>query len=144
MSEFPEGYPPDLMVRILSNGGDFTAYYAFRVGKYGLMDPRSFWNTHLEKRMLGTRPKLPPGRKAKKPSLSDYSTSCFMTIERPREICDHSMREHPQAVILEGVTCPACGPTRCNEFTGHVDWWLYKDSQPHMFFSEIEVNSNEG
>lgn len=136
---FPDGYPTDLLEKIINKGGTFTAYRAYRVAKYGLEDPRSFLSTYQEKVLRGVTPKLPPNKKPKNLGLSEYSTSCFNSMDKPRDICKTSMINYPKAVIVKGVTCPACGPTKLNTEKGHIDWWLYKDTKPHMFFSEIEV-----
>ena len=143
LSVFPDDYPSNLLERIFEKGGSFTGYEVFRTAKYGLVDPRSFWSTYQEKKSELPLPKLPQQRQRKKKlGLSDYSTSCFLTIDRPKDICSVSLKEHPQATVIQGVTCPACGPTLLNSITGHVDWWLYDSVIPHRLFHEVEVNKD--
>ena len=141
MPSFPEGYPTDLLDKILNSCGSFYAYRAYRAADYGLNDPRSFWSTYQEK-AHSPAPKIPLNKKRKKPGLNEYSTSFFLTIDKPKEHHDHTMREFSPAVIIRGITCPALGPTRLKEETGHVDWWLYEGAKPNMFFSEVEVNDD--
>ena len=50
----------------------------------------------------------------------------------------------PCAILAKGVTDPVCGMCqKTKERTGtkssHVDWWLYADARPHIYFEEVQT-----
>lgn len=75
-----------------------------------------------------------------------YSTSCNMTYSEAEYVLDLIMRHHPRAFIAEGETEGTCGPCqltseREKERKGtHVDWWIYEETAPQMYFSEVKKN----
>ena len=139
MQEFPDGYPDDLLELIGRSGGTFTALRVYRVAKYGVMDPKSYLSTFQEKQCCQLRY---PSQKKQDKSLSSYSTSCHIEKEKMQQYCLVSMRSCPQAIVIEGKTAPECGPSRLNPISGHVDWWLFKDARPWLYFHETEVDQN--
>ena len=136
MQVFPVGYPGDLLDRILLDGGSFEAHFAYRVAKYGAEDPQSYLSTFQEKQLNPVR--LPSQQKPDK-SISTYSTSLSVCKDRMTDYCHLSMRNYPRATVVEGKTEPVCGPSKLNSKTGHVDWWLFADAKPWLYFRETRL-----
>ena len=134
MSAFPDGYPEDLLDRILKNGGEFKEYHdVYRVAKYGLNDPRSFYST-IQEKILESNGALRPNESKKKPALSDYSTSLSTSVEKMAAYLQHSEQNHPKATIIIGYTKKEFGPTKLNVESKHIHWWLYKGAEPWRCF----------
>ena len=52
------------------------------------------------------------------------------------------MRHHPKAFIAKGVTEGTCGPCQLTSERekgrkdSHVDWWIYEESEPQLYFKK--------
>lgn len=138
MEVFPEGYPEDLLERILNAGGGFNEMHVYRVAAYGLDDKKSFLSSYQEEitGLAVWRPKpLDTSR------ISAYSTSCSQSLEdmqRFLKVC-FRQRKQPNAEIVVGITKSDCGPSKLNPKNRHVDWWLYLNSTPWVYFTRLEV-----
>lgn len=72
-----------------------------------------------------------------------YSTSCNIDYTEAEYALDMFMRHTPRAFIAEGETVGECGPCqltseREKRTDTHVDWWVYEESEPQAYFSEVE------
>ena len=107
--------------------------------KYGRIDSQAFLST-AEEVAKGLRP---VGKNDDINDPSYYSTSCDLRIEELYKLLKLTMKREPKAFIAKGVTEPLCGPaqlTKEREYrdTTHVDWWIYKDATPEIFFEEVK------
>ena len=55
------------------------------------------------------------------------------------------MRHYPRPFIAKGETEATCGPCqltaeREERDDTHVDWWLYEETEPQTYFSEVIDN----
>ena len=52
------------------------------------------------------------------------------------------MRHHPKVFIAKGETEGECGPCQLTaereaRTDTHVDWWIYEEAEPQMYFDEV-------
>lgn len=134
MSKYPDCFPEDFEEKILPKTVEYRAHHVYRAAKYGAKHPDS-WLSSFEEIITG---KKPSRRSIDLTDPSIYSVSCSYNLDRIRDFLSHTMRDCPQGVAVKGITDPSCGPTYLTEKTGHVDWWVYKDAQPWLFFEEVK------
>lgn len=141
MSQYPSCFPDDFETDILPKGIHAEEKKVYRVMKKGIIDREAFIST-FEETKRGLRP---PGRKPideRDPSL--YSTSCNEDIAEAQCVLGLLSGHHPAAVIAEGVIHPSCGPWQLtserenDRQDTHVDWWVYENSQPQVYFNEVK------
>lgn len=52
------------------------------------------------------------------------------------------MRHYPTPFIAKGVTDMECGPCQLTservieDKSSHVDWWIYEDATPELYFEK--------
>lgn len=134
MGKFPECFPSDFESRILPEEAKEENRAVYRVMKYGKIDKDGFIST-FEEIKFGLRPQG-------KLDLNDpglYSTSCYENRGDLDYFLSISMRKNPSAFIVKGETERSCGPCqltkerkKCKD--SHVDWWIYKESNPEQYF----------
>ncbi|MBP3205056.1 MAG: hypothetical protein J6M66_06510 [Lachnospiraceae bacterium] len=71
-----------------------------------------------------------------------YSTSCNMEYPEAEYALKLFMRHKPNAFIAKGETEKTCGPSqltsdREKRADTHVDWWIYQESEPQLYFHEV-------
>lgn len=137
MSKYPDCFPENFELEILPKEAKEENRAVYRIIKYGSINRDSFLSTYEE-----IQAGLMPPRKII--NLNDpgiYSTSTFIEYSEAQYILSLIMRHEPKAFIAEGETEGACGPSqltseRNQKATTHVDWWIYKDSQPQKYFKK--------
>lgn len=143
---FPECFPDNFVGELKKIETEEKVLNVFRVSKNGKNDRAAFKSTY-EEYIAGeiTDKDLDP-----KDFLINYSTSCNYKKGRIRGILKMCMKRNPKALILEGSAIHECGPSQITKKRiperrndGHVDWWLYKDSNPQDFF-EIYTEEQNG
>lgn len=143
MSEFPSCFPKNFESEILPPEAKHEDKNVYRVIKNGEINRDSFISTFEEiKRGLRNEPKK--GINLKDPGT--YSTSCFENREDVQYVLDICMKnkkkDKPRAFIAKGVTEKHCGPSQAtrerkmDKKDSHVDWWIYEDSSPDLYFKE--------
>ena len=133
MGEFPDEYPENLLERILNEGGKYEHMYVFRVAPYGFNNPDSFLSTILNDRKRGIK------KNRDLNNLSTYSTSCCKTKEYAYSLKGVCFRKEPKAEVAEGEIRPDLGPCRYDVISPHIDWWLFKDAAPWLYFIRSEA-----
>ena len=118
-------------------------YRVYRACKTHKLDKESFTPSFEENNFSYT-----PEEDEQDPSL--YSLSVF---QNPKDIKRFikSRPTCPPCKIAVGYTNPSCGPSvltsiykPINPKTGkknkssHVDWWLYENAEPYLYFSLID------
>lgn len=139
-NRFPDCFPSNFQEDILPKNLKPLHVHVFRICKYGSINKQAFLST-FEEVKLGLRP---PGFRWEK-QLNDpgtYSTSCNTDLQEILGVLDHLQGYHPQAILCQGDATSDLGPLqltseRIKRPTNHVDWWLYKDSDPSQSFAEV-------
>ena len=140
--EYPECFPENFEKEILPKEAKEDEKDVYKIIKSGIIDRNGFISTYEEiKRGL-----IPPKKCI---DLSDpglYSTSCNIERSEAEYVLNIFMRHQPKVFIAKGKTKPTCGPCQLTseskeDKTTHVDWWIYKNANPQLYFKE--VNNNE-
>ena len=138
MNKYPPCFPDGFETKILPSGAREENRPVYRVIKYGAINRQSFISTYEE-----IKQKLIPPRKnmdLMDPGL--YSTSCNMEYPEAEYALKLFMRHKPNAFIAKGETEKTCGPSqltsdREKRADTHVDWWIYQESEPQLYFHEV-------
>jgi len=142
---FPNCFPTDFREKILPKGAAEQKLEVYRVCKWGRIERQAFLSTY-EETELGLRPPKRGDNKAIEKWRNNpgtYSTSCNVEYYEACRVLDLFMRNYPEPIISKGEIQPDLGPSqltkeRGGEDNSHVDWWIYKDTEPHMSFEEVE------
>ena len=143
---YPDYFPSDFD-EILPKGAGCCIREVYRVGKYGENNREAFIGTYGEV-LCGTLPKRNREKwlENNKRNIDSLSTSFFETFEDIKHLCDVTLKELPEKVILKGVLQPEDGPSQLTrerkpcKTDSHVDGWLYKNASPEKHFYIV----NEG
>ena len=113
-----------------------------------MINKESFLSTY-EMVVLGKKP-APPDWGSREDDPSAYSVSCNDTLEGARNPLKCLVRHHPAAILARGHASSDLGPLqrtadRVPQYRdkSHIDWWLYADSDPSPWFSEVETSRDE-
>lgn len=141
MNKFPDCFPDNFETEILPEGATSENKPVYRVIKYGITNRDSYIGTYEEI----CRGLIPPKKRMNKYDPGLYSTSCNIEYSEAEYALNMFMRHHPKAIIAKGETVETCGPCqltseREERDDTHVDWWIYKDAEPQIYFSEVGDN----
>ena len=137
--QFPDCFPPDFEENILPKNLKERKMTVYRVCVFDKITRDAFLST-FENVHLGRRPKDRGWeRKLRKPET--YSTSCDSDYEAVLGTLDCLRRHHPAPFVMRGTASSDLGPLqptseRTGRPTSHVDWWLYRDSDPSPKFQK--------
>lgn len=143
MKNYPKCFPENFATEILPDNAKLENKTVYRIIKSGKIDRDGFLST-FEEIKNGS---IPPGRKIKNlqdPSL--YSTSCNMDYSEAKHLLEIFMRHNPTPIIAIGETEKTCGPCQLtsdripDRTDSHVDWWIFDDSAPQLYFREVKDN----
>lgn len=141
MKKYPKCFPENFETDILPKNAKNENKFVYRIIKYGKINRDSFIGTFEEiNRGLIPRKKFL--------NLSDpglYSTSCNIKYSEAEYVLNMFMRHHPKVFIAKGETEGSCGPCqltseREERNDTHVDWWIYDEADPQIYFSEVVDN----
>lgn len=147
MSKYPKCFPENFETEILPKEAKEEQRTVYRIMKSGKIDRHGFISTY-EEIIRG----LIPGKKrtVDKDDPSLYSTSCFMAYEEAEYALNLFMRKHyPNPIVAKGTTDRSCGPCQLTSERNpkkkgtHIDWWIYEDSAPQLYFKEITNETEE-
>lgn len=137
MKKYPKCFPENFESDILPKKAKKENKSVYRIIKYGTINRDSFISTFEEIE----RGLIPPKKRINKNDPGIYSTSCNIEYSDAEYVLSIFMRKHhPQAFIARGVTEGTCGPSQLtsereeNREDTHVDWWVYEESKPHIYF----------
>ena len=116
---------------------ELTVYRACKTRK---IERESFLNTYEENGFS-----VPVGLQSDDPQV--YSLSTF---EKPKDlhrfVCINS-RFDPPWMLAKGITSAQCGVScrtkawQANKKkSSHVDWWLYENAEPWLYFKEVNYD----
>lgn len=139
MNKFPDCFPDNFETEILPKEAKQENKSVYRIMKWGKINRDSFIGT-FEEIQRGLRSR---GKNFDPNDPGEYSTSCNMEYSEAKYVLDVLMRHPPAAIIAKGETEGTCGPSQLtsernkSEKTQHVDWWVYKESEPQNYFKEV-------
>ncbi len=141
MKKYPECFPENFETDILPEGAKKENKAVYRVIKYGTINRDSFIGTYEEIQ----RGLIPPKKKMNLKDPGLYSTSCNIEYSEAEYALNMFMRHYPRPFIAKGETEATCGPCqltaeREERDDTHVDWWLYEETEPQTYFSEVIDN----
>lgn len=141
MKKYPECFPENFETDILPEGAKKENKAVYRVIKYGTINRDSFIGTYEEIQ----RELIPPKKKMNLKDPGLYSTSCNIEYSEEEYALNMFMRHYPRPFIAKGETEATCGPCqltaeREERDDTHVDWWLYEETEPQTYFSEVIDN----
>lgn len=142
MKRYPECFPENFETDILPKEARKDNKAVYRVMKYGKIDREGFISTYEEI----ARGLIPPKKKLDLNDPGTYSTSCNIEYAEAEYALSVFMRHHPKPIIARGETEGECGPSQLTSereterSDTHVDWWIYEESEPQAFFSEVKEN----
>lgn len=83
-------------------------------------------------------------------TINCYSVSTFENFNEIKRTLKMLKRRHPKAKIAYGKTVRCCGLSAHTKSyipqkkkTSHIDWWVFKNAEPHKYFNEMESDMNE-
>lgn len=137
--KFPSAFPVDKLPKEAKE----ECIEVYRVCETGKVEAASFQPTYLDV-LAQTKENIDDE------DIGHFSMSVY---EKWKDIKKRhkffKKRRSPAAIIAKGVTDRSCGPVqRSSERTGqtdsHIDWWLYTDAQPHIFFEQVNLTEVTG
>lgn len=137
-AKFPNGFP----VERLPKGAKEENIEVYRICRSGKVEDASFLPAYLDE-ISKTKE-----NENEIHEIGYYSLSVYEKIRDAKNKLKFFRGKQPSAIAAKGITDKSCGVTqRTKERTGkkdsHIDWWLYEDSTPHVFFSEIDLKNAE-
>lgn len=138
MKKYPECFPENFETDILPKDAKKENKSVYRVIKFGTIDRNGFIGTYEEIQ----RGLIPPKKRMNLDDPGLYSTSCNMKYSEAEYALNMFMRHYPKPFIAKGETEGSCGPCqltseREKRSDTHVDWWIYEDTEPQIYFSEV-------
>ena len=138
MKKYPECFPENFETDILPKDAKKENKSVYRVIKFGTIDRNGFIGTYEEIQ----RGLIPPKKRMNLDDPGLYSTSCNMKYSEAEYVLNMFMRHYPKPFIAKGETEGSCGPCqltseREKRSDTHVDWWIYEDTEPQIYFSEV-------
>ncbi|MDC7291383.1 hypothetical protein NXH76_26740 [Blautia schinkii] len=139
MKKYPECFPANFEAEILPKGAKEENKSVYRVIKYGTINRESFISTYEEMQ----RKLIPPKKRLDLNNPGTYSTSCNIDYSEAQYALNIFMRHRPRAFIAKGETEGSCGPCqltseREERLDTHVDWWIYDEAEPQLYFEEVK------
>ena len=136
--KYPECFPENFETDILPKDAKRENKSVYRVIKFGTIDRNGFIGTYEEIQ----RGLIPPKKRMNLDDPGLYSTSCNMKYSEAEYALNMFMRHYPKPFIAKGETEGSCGPCqltseREKRSDTHVDWWIYEDTEPQIYFSEV-------
>ena len=146
--EFPDCFPSNFTKDILPQNLPDLQLEVFRVCTTGEICKETFLSTY-ESVCLGLIPKRWNWDKAIRKPIT-YSVSVGDSLEDMVNTLKCLTDYHPKAFIIQGMASSELGPLQKTvdrepafKHKSHIDWWLYKDSDPSPMFVKVAVSEEE-
>lgn len=135
-------YPPGFPVEALPEGAREERIDVYRICRSGSVEPASFLPTYLDELSMTKE------NAGEEHDIGYYSLSTFFKENEAKRALKFFRGKQPSAILAIGYTEPSCGlcqrtRERKKNAKSHVDWWLYRDTFPHIFFQEIQLEGGE-
>lgn len=147
-NEFPDCFPDNFKDEILPEDAKPQGLSVYRVCKNGSINNEAFCSSYEEALKKGLDKQSAPlkARKNFQRNLRDpgfFATSCFLEKYQLELALDTFLRRCNNAKIVAGEMALEDGLSQITTERnprgkkGHVDWWLYKTSNPAGYFREV-------
>lgn len=142
LDELRKKYPPGFPVEALPDGAKEERIDVYRICRSGRVDAASFLPTYLDELSMTKE------NHGAAHEIGYYSLSTFFKETDAKRALKFFRGKQPQAILAVGYTEPSCGlcqrtRERKRNAKSHVDWWLYQNAVPHIFFREICLEGGE-
>lgn len=142
LDELRAKYPPGFPVEDLPEGAREERIGVYRICRSGKVEAASFLPTYLNELSM-TKENL-----GEEHDIGYYSLSTFFKENDARRALKFFRGKQPCAILSIGCTEPVFGlcqrtKERKKNAKSHVDWWLYQNAAPHIFFQEIRLKGGE-
>lgn len=140
---FPSYYKSKELERILEvdEGKEFNVY---RICKKGIIDENAFVPSNEEFSNM----EIDTNDIDK--TINSYSVSTFEKFNDIKRTLKLMQRKNPKAKVAYGTTVRSCGLSahtknymKKKNAKSHIDWWVFKNSNPHRYFNELEGDIND-
>ena len=138
MQKFPDCFPENFESEILPKDIEYFSLHAYRILKEGKLNRQAFMSTFEEFKDKKYKPR---GFNPNSPDT--YSTSLFSDMHEIKNILKIMLRHNPPALIAEGTTEPCCGPNKRDSQNSHINWWIFKDASPEIYFKVVAENEKK-
>ncbi len=146
-NKFPACFPKNLLDLIVEDGAEAKAIDVYRVCRNGKINRDAFLST-IQENKTTSNSKTVNRDIAIENNIIDigkYSTSCFEDLKQIQRVMGGMQRSTPEQIVVKGKTEPSCGLSMRTENSkthrkarpSHVDWWIYENSTPEIYFSKI-------
>ena len=74
----------------------------------------------------------------------EYCLSTYSKLKDIKRFVAIDSKYSPPFLLAKGITHPSCGVScvtkewRAQCKSSHVDWWLYEDAEPWVYFREVD------
>lgn len=146
--EFPDCFPPNFATEILPQNLPDLQLEVYRVCTTDTICKKAFLSTY-ESVVLELIPRPYDWDKRLKKPIT-YSVSCGDSLKDMLDTLKCLTDHHPAAFVIQGIATSELGPLQKTvdrqpniKNKSHVDWWLYKASDPSPRFVAIAVSEAE-
>lgn len=137
--EFPDFFPKDIKELIKKAGGKEQKIVAYRLCRNGKVNRDAFISSYEYNKYVIKKPPYTNRDLFYSSDLGVYSTSCFEEYIYIKRVKNCLAKYTPEQIIAKGIIHPSCGPCSSPSIKNkHIDWWLYKDSNPEDYFEEYK------
>ena len=148
---YPDCFPPNIEELIVADGAGENRFRYYRVSRSGKIDRDAFLSSYEERIIRDQNIHDRDVEKMDQITQKDiglYSTSGFESRSRANNVLNLLRRHSDGPVLIVGETEPICGLSMKTKDSksgrkskrSHIDWWIYKDAQPELFFTYCEVS----
>jgi len=141
---FPNYFSENAISQILIYGKQANMH-VYRVGKYGKDKTTAFLN-YYDEVICGLKTVRKPEKYLEKckNNIDKLSVSCYLEMKDISYYFEITLKDdYPERVLLEGTTNHKCGLAQKTSERekerrdSHVDWWIFKDATPWIYFNEV-------
>ncbi len=141
--ELDKRYPDFFKNISVPEVAQFQEIEVYRFCVEGVINRRAFDSSYADKYITKVNSGLRIDVDSNKPG--EYSTSVYYDIQDLLMKKSVFTKNRPKTIIAKGITDVTCGPCaitaewkKCND--SHVDWWIFEEAHPEVFFSEVKDN----
>ncbi len=143
---YPDCFPANIEDLIRQDGAGENEFTYFRICRSGLIDRDAFLSTIEEnlKSDSGVPNRDLHNASSGRVDIGVYSTSGYEKKKDAERLLRCMRKRFDGPVLIVGKTMPSCGlsmrtrESKTRRARGsHIDWWIYKDAHPEVFFEKV-------
>lgn len=151
-NKYPECFPDDFEKLIIADGAGENLFTYYRISETGMINRDAFKGS-FEKRISGGSSVFNRDlwrARQEELDIGDYSTSGYEKYKDVRNLLKCIKKYHHGPIIMVGRTEPECGLSMRTKDSrtrpkrnSHIDWWIYRDAHPELYFKKY-IEDQEG